>query len=297
MVKKYSLGGKAFDGMNFLLMVFLCLIFVYPLYHVLMASLSNADKLFVHEGLLLYPKGLSVMSYKLLFKDPQIVQSLINSILYVVFGTILSLLMTSFAAYALTRKKFALKKAFLVYIIITMYFGGGLIPFYLVVSRLLNLGDTPLAIILPSALNTFYVFIMMSFFKTIPESLEESAYIDGANDFTILFKVMLPVAMPVVAVLTIYYAVGQWNSWFNAMLFLNKKRFDYQPLQLVLREILIQNTTFNMTSGAKDAIEVQKYKGLIKYSLIIVTIAPIIIIYPFMQKHFVKGVMIGSIKG
>lgn len=297
MINNKSLGDKIFDFFNYIFMIVLSFIFIYPLYYVLMASLSNADKLYFHEGPIFYPLGFSLTSYELLFRDPQIVQSLINSGIYVIIGTGLSLLMTSFAAYALTRKKYALKKFFLVLIIITMYFGGGLIPTYLVITKILHLNDTPLAILLPGMVNTFYVFIMMSYFKTIPDSLEESAYIDGANDFIILFRIILPVAMPVIAVMIIYYAVGQWNSWFNAMLYLNKKRYEYQPLQLVLREILIQSTSFKLTANAMDSIQMEKYKRLVKYSLIIVTVTPIIIIYPFMQKHFIQGIMIGSIKG
>lgn len=277
-------------------MIFLGLIFIYPLYYVFCASISDASRMFGHEGLIFAPLGFSTASYQLLFRDPQISRALLNTIFYVVVGTALSLLLTTFAAYALSRKKYMLKKAFLLMIVIPMYFSGGLIPFYLVVKKLLMLADTPLAILLPTAINSFYVFIMLTYFKTLPDSLEESAYIDGANDFTILFRIIIPVSLPVIAVMVIYYAVGQWNSWFNASIFLINNRLQLQPLQLVLKDILVQSTTFLTTGNVMSNLEFEKYKRLIKFALIMVTVAPIIVVYPFMQKYFIQGVMIGSVK-
>jgi putative aldouronate transport system permease protein len=296
MVVKKSIGETIFDSFNYLFMIFLALMFIYPLYYFFCASISDASRMFGHEGLILAPLGFSTVSYQLLFRDPQIARALINTILYVVFGTALSLLLTTFAAYALSRKKYMLKKAFLLMITIPMFFSGGLIPFYLVVKKLLMLADTPLALLLPTAINSFYVFIMLTYFKTLPESLEESAYIDGANDFTILFKIVIPVSLPVIAVMVIYYAVGQWNSWFNASIFLIHKRLELQPLQLVLKDILVQSTTFLTTGNVMSNLEFEKYKRLIKFALIMVTVGPIIVVYPFMQKYFIQGVMIGSIK-
>lgn len=296
MVTKKNLGERLFDCLNYILMISLGLLFIYPLYYCLCASISNGDRLYAHQGMIWYPLGLSVKAYQLLFVDPQIPRAILNTTFYVIVGTGLSLLLTTIAAYVLSRKKYALKKFFLFMIVIPMYFSGGLIPFYIVVKKVLMLSDSPLAILLPGAINSFYIFIMLTYFKTLPDSLEESAYIDGANDFTILFRIIMPISMPVIAVMIIYYAVGQWNSWFNASIFLSFKRFQYQPLQLLLKDILIQNNPLNIKGSSMDIFELQKYKRLIKFSLIMVTVTPIIIIYPFMQKHFIKGVMIGSIK-
>ena len=260
------------------------------------ASFSDATKLQLHSGLIFYPMGLSIKSYQILFQDAHIPRALINTVFYVIVGTTLSLLMTMLAAYVLSRKRYGIKKLLLYMIVIPMYFSGGLIPFYIVVKNLLNMGDSPLAILIPNAINSFYIFIMITFFKGLPDSLEESAFIDGANDFTILFRIIAPISMPVIAVMIVYYGVGQWNNWFNASIFLSLKRYEWQPLQLQLRDILIQNNPLSLQLSGADYYLQQAYKLLIKYSLIILTVAPIVAIYPFVQKYFVKGVMIGSIK-
>jgi len=296
MVKKRTIGEFIFDIMNYAVMATLLIIFVYPLYYCLAASFSDGGRLLAHRGLLLHPVGLSIRSYEILFLDRYIPRAFFNSVFYVVAGTSLSLILSLLAAYVLSRKKYMLKKIFLYMIIIPMYFSGGLIPFYIVVRLYLNLADSPLAILLPSAINSFYVIIMITYFKTLPESLEESAYIDGANDFTILFRIIVPISMPVIAVMIIYYGVAQWNSWFNASIFLSFKRYQWQPLQLQLREILIQNSPLNLNMSGTDFFLQQQYRQLIKFSLIILTVAPILLIYPMVQKHFVKGVMIGSLK-
>jgi len=296
MVIKRTPGEKIFDAANYLIMTALLIVFIYPLYYCLCASLSDGAKLMVHSGLLLYPAGFSLKSYEILLLDRYIPRAVFNTVFYVVAGTLISLLMTTMAAYVLSRKRYALKKALLYMIVIPMYFSGGLIPFYIVVKIMLQLGDTIWAVLLPSAVNSFYIFIMVTYFKTLPDSLEESAYIDGANEFTILFRIIVPISMPVIAVMIVYYGVGQWNSWFNAGIFLSLRRFELQPLQLQLRDILLQNSPLNLNLSGTDFFTQQQYKTLIKFSLIMLTVAPIILIYPMVQKYFVKGVMIGSMK-
>ena len=282
-----------FDGCNVILMLLSAVIFIYPLLYCLFASFSDPARIAVFEGPLLLPLGFSLEAYASVFHNSSILRGLANTVFYVTAGTAINLLMTSFAAYVLSRRSFYWKKAIMVMIVITMYFSGGLIPFYMVVKNL-DLIDTPWALLLPSAMNAFYMIIMRTYLLSIPPSLEESAVLDGANDFSILFRIILPLAMPVVSVMIIYYGVGHWNSWFHAMLFLQKKR-DLEPLQLILRSILIQNDAVKFVSNPNPT-ESQQIARLIKYALIIITTVPIAMIYPFMQKHFIKGVMIGSIK-
>ena len=293
MVIRRSVGEIIFDNINTLFLSILSLIFIYPLLYCLFASISDPERLFTHIGPLLSPMGIDFNAYAMVFSSSMIIRGLINTAFYVFVGTSLNLLLTSFAAYVLSRKGYYWKNFIMFYIVFTMYFGGGLIPTYLVVKSI-HLIDTPLAIILPTALNTFYIIVMRTYFIGIPDSLEESAIIDGANDFAILFRIILPVAMPVIAVMIIYYGVGQWNSWFGAMIYLVHDT-SWQPLQLILRNLLLQ-TDPSKLSGSLGVNDGQLYARLIKYALIIVTVIPILLIYPFMQKHFITGVMIGSLK-
>jgi putative aldouronate transport system permease protein len=184
------------------------------------------------------------------------------------------------------------KKPVTVLIIITMFFSGGLIPFYLTVKDLKML-DSLLAVIIPGAISTYNMIILRTAFQAIPESLEESARLDGANHITVLFRIVIPLSMSTIAVLLLYYGVGHWNAWFNAMLFLQKKR-DLFPLQLILREMLIQNTNADSYNKSIDAAVVTE---TFKYAVIVVSTVPVLCIYPFLQKYFVKGVMIGAVKG
>jgi len=206
-------------------------------------------------------------------------------------GTALNLTLTTFAAYALSRKAFLLKKAIMMGIVFTMFFSGGLIPSYLIVKGL-GLYNSRFALILPGAMSAWNMIIMRTSFMGLPDSLEESAKIDGAHDFTILFRIVLPLSKAVVAVMILFYAVGHWNAWFNAMIYL-KDRGKY-PLQLILREILVMNSTEVMLSGDNFGSSMDI---IIRYASIIVASVPILCVYPFLQKYFVKGVMIGAVKG
>ncbi|WP_284240944.1 carbohydrate ABC transporter permease [Paenibacillus glycanilyticus] len=273
-------------------MLILVVITLYPFLYVLFASFSNPADLIQHRGLLLAPTGFSLESYKLVFENPMISIGYFNTLIYVVGGTALNLAMTSFAAYALSRRGVKLIGPVMFGIVFTMFFSGGLIPTYLNMKNL-GLLDNRWAMILPSAISTWNLLVMRTSFASIPMALEESARIDGANDFKILFRIFIPVSLPIMAVMTLFYGVGHWNSYMDALIYLRTR--DLYPLQLVLQEILITNSTDSMMSSVADVD-----KGLItetiKYATIIVATVPILLLYPFLQRYFVKGVMLGSIK-
>lgn len=289
-----TLGGKAFDAINCLLLALFSLACIYPLFYCLIASISRPELVDSMSGLLFFPVGFSLKSYQLVLKNQNVLSSLIYTVYLVVTGTSINLIMTSFAAYVLSRKKFTLKKPVMVMVVITMYFGGGLIPFYIIMTQYLHLKNSSLAILLPYAINTFNMFVMRTYFNGLSESLEESAKIDGANDFTILFRIILPVSLPVVAVMIIYYGVSNWNGWFNAMIFLTRNN-GWKPLQLLLRDVLITNDTRLMADN-DTAVSAEQVRRLVKYALVTITTLPIILIYPFVQKYFVGGFMLGSLK-
>ena len=291
---KRSLGSRIFDICNTIFLCVIAIITLYPMYYVFLASISNPGEFVKHTGLLLVPQGLSNASYKAVLSNPNILIGYRNTLFVVVVATTLSILLTSMGAYFLSRKNIMLKKAITLFIIFTMIFNGGLVPFYLVVSGL-NLNKSLLALILPVAINTFNLIVMRTAFAAIPESLVESAQIDGAGHFTILFKIMLPLALPTVSVILLFYAVQNWNAWFNASIFIRNR--DLYPLQLVLREILMVNDTNSMASqAAGDAGDTRMVAETIKYAVIIVATVPILVLYPFLQKYFIKGMMIGAVK-
>ncbi|MCM0649606.1 carbohydrate ABC transporter permease [Clostridium swellfunianum] len=293
MLNKKSNGEKIFNTFNIIFMIVLMIITVYPLLHVLFASVSDSNEVLAHRGLLLKPLGFNFAAYKMVFKNPMIVKGYLNTIIIVVFGVSLNILMTSLAAYVLSRKNVLWKKSMMFFVVFTMFFSGGLIPFYFTVKNL-HIDDSYLALILPVAINTFNLIIMRTSFEAIPDSLEESAKLDGANHFTILFRIILPLSLPIVAVMVLYYSVGHWNAWFNAMIFIQNR--DLYPLQLVLREILIQNDTSVMAAGVGMADQ-EAIGESIKYAVIVVATLPILCVYPFLQKYFVKGALVGAVKG
>lgn len=290
---KTSLGSKIFDIVNVILMFGLMLITFYPIVHILFASFSSGNALLAHEGLLFWPKDFSLEGYKMVFRDPMIVKGYLNTIFVVVVGSAISLTLTALGAYFLSRKNVLLQKPIMLYIIFTMFFSGGMIPFYFTVKQL-GLYNSLWSLILPTAMNTFNLIIMRTGFESIPTSLEESAKLDGAGHLTILARIVLPLSMPVIAVIILYYAVEKWNAWFHAMMFI-QDRVKY-PLQLVLRGILLSNDTSAMTGGIGTADQ-EAVGESIKYGVIIVATLPILAVYPFLQKYFVKGVMIGAVKG
>ena len=294
MRKKRSIGEQVFDGTNVILMLILAFITLYPLYYVAMCSISDSGQLVGARGMMFLPKGFSIEAYKAVFNNPNILTGYRTTILVVVFGTALNVIMTSIGAFLITRRKFAVRKAVSYMMVFTMFFSGGMIPTYLMVYKWLHLGDTLWALILPTAISTYNLLIMKSNFEALPDSLEEAAKIDGANDITVLFQIVLPLSMPIIAVMVLFYGVAHWNSWVQAMMYI-RTRAKY-PLQLILREVLLMNDTSGM--GASASVGDQYMLGeSIKYATIMVATLPILCVYPFIQKYFVKGIMIGAIKG
>ncbi|WP_282940554.1 carbohydrate ABC transporter permease [Paenibacillus sp. RC67] len=290
---KPTLGERAFSYLNTLLMIGLCIVTLYPFLYVLFASFSEATSFLQNRGILLGPAGFDLGAYRAVFSNPMIIKGYENTLLYVIVGTAINLVMTAIGAYVLSRPNLYFKHILMFFIVVTMVFNGGLIPSYLLVNQL-GMMNTMWALLIPGAINTFNMIIMRTSFQGVPVSLEESARMDGAGDWTILFRIVIPLSMPVIAVMILWYAVGHWNSYFNALVYLRNS--EKYPLQLVLRDILIANSTDSMmTSSASD----DKYAigETIKYATIIVSTLPIICLYPFLQKYFVKGVMIGAIKG
>lgn len=291
---KISLGERIFDVINVIIMLILMVIMFYPLWHVFCSSFSENNLVLAHEGLLLHPLGFNTEAYKAVFRNPMIVTGFKNTLIILATELSINMLMTSIAAYVLAQKDVYWNKFFMKAIVFTMYFGGGLIPNYLLVTRTLGLDNTMWSWIFLGAINIYNLIIMRTSFMSIPDSLIESAKLDGASHFTILFKIVVPLSKAIFAVIALYYAVAIWNSWFNASIYL-KDRSKY-PIQLVLREILIQNDVNNMVQGA-DAADVQGISETIKHAVIIITTVPILIVYPFLQKYFVKGTLAGAVKG
>ena len=293
MAIKKTIGEKLFDAANSVFMVFLIFITIYPFWYVITCSFSDSAYLIGDKGIMLKPHGFSLESYKMVFNNPNILTGYINTIIIVVFGTLINVFMTSIGAFVLSRRDFAIKKPLMVLILITMYFGGGLIPTFLWINNILGMKNTFWALLLPGAISTYNLIVMRTNFASIPVSLEEAAKIDGANDIHVLFKVVLPLSIPILAVMTLFYGVGHWNSWFSALIYI-RDRSKY-PLQLILREIILLNNTDAMATNTTAVDKFNVGEG-IKYATIIVATVPILCIYPFIQKYFVKGVMVGAIK-
>jgi len=289
-------GERIFSVFNYFLMAFLCFVMLYPLWHVAMSSISDPVRLFTERGIRLLPIGdLTLKGYELVFQNPNVATGFMNTAYYVAVRTILSMVITVMAAYVLSRKGPYWNTAISKFIIFTMYFQGGLIPFFLMV-RAMGLMNNRWAIILPVLVSTWNLIIMRTAFAGIPESLIESAKIDGASDFRIVWTIVVPVAQATVAVIGLFYAVTMWNTWFNPSIFLTDRAL--WPMQLILREILLEHAAVTSAqSGVAGVTEQPMYRMLLQYSTIMVATVPILLIYPFLQKYFISGVMIGSIKG
>jgi putative aldouronate transport system permease protein len=277
----------------YLLLGIFMIVAVYPLLHVALASLSNANEIIAHKGLLYRPLGFSMEAYKVVFRNPDLYSGYRNTLFIVVAGVAVNLLVTALGAYVLSRKNVFWNKSFMMLITFTMFFSGGLIPLYLVIKGV-GLTNSLWATILPFTVSTFNLIIMRTSFQAIPDSLEEAAKMDGANHFVILFRIIIPLSLPVLAVIGLYYAVEKWNGWFYAAIFLKDR--ELFPLQIILREILIQGSTDNLSSGAAVGEQLQ-IGETIKYATIMTATIPILFVYPFVQRYFVKGVMIGALKG
>ena len=282
-----------FDTVNYLLVGILSLLFLYPVWYVLMASFSNPAKLMVHTGPLLIPNGLSLEGYKAVFKNKNILTGYSNTLFYVGAGTVFSMFLTTLGAYVTSRRNLYLRKFLLPFFVLTMYVNAGMIPDFLLVKAL-GLHNSRLALILPAAVSAWNLVVMRTSFLQVPASLEESAKIDGANHWTILWRIIFPVTKATFAVITLYYLVGKWNSWFHAMIYL-KDRSKY-PLQLFLQEILVANSPTGLGDEGGAGNDFYRLDQVIKYCTIIVSTVPILCVYPFVQRYFITGVMLGSLK-
>ncbi|MFC5649629.1 carbohydrate ABC transporter permease [Paenibacillus solisilvae] len=288
-------GDRLFDIFNYSVLTLVVIAVLYPLVFVLSASFS--DPQFIMSGeIVLWPKGLTLDSYSKIFHNNDIVRSFGNTIVYTVLGTAINLMMTICGAYPLSRRDFVGRNMIMALFVFTMFFSGGLIPTFILVKKL-GMLNTLWVMIIPGAVSIWNIIIMRTFFQqTIPGELQEAATIDGCSNFQILGRVVLPLSMPIIAVTILFYAVGHWNAFFNALLYLSdKSKF---PLQLVLREILIQGQTDDMIKASTEsAIKQQRAVEGIKYAVLVVANIPMLILYPFLQRYFVKGIMIGAIKG
>ena len=290
--RRESRGDRVFYAVNLAILLLLAAIVLYPLYFIVIASISNADAV-LGGRVYLYPVDITLVGYSKIIERTDVWLGYLNTIIYTFLSTVISLFVTILAGWALSRKSLPFRKFFMVFFIITMFFGGGLIPFYNVVSSL-GLLDSMWAIILPSALSAWNLFMTKTFFEVgISESMIEAAEIDGAGQVRTFLFVVLPLSKAIMAVMALYYAVGQWNSYFNAMIFLQTE--EKYPLQLVLREILIASETTTGGSG-ETILEQYRLANQLKYVSVIVSSITVIVLYPFVQKYFAQGVMIGSLK-
>jgi putative aldouronate transport system permease protein len=288
-----SKGERIEDIILHIIMIFVAVITLYPILFVFSSSISDPVSV-MKEEVWLFPKGFSLRSYKEIFATSSVWRSYYNTLWYTIVGTSINVFMTVIAAYPLSRKTFFARNHLMFFISFTMFFSGGLIPAFILVNRL-GLYNTRWAMILPGAVSAWNIIVARTFYQGIPDSLEESAKLDGANDFEILLKIMIPLSAPIVAVLTLFYAVGHWNAFFNALLYLPNPKL--QPLQIYLMKILVQLSSelADAAAGVDAASSLPPMQ--LRYALIIVTVLPILCIYPFVQKYFVKGIMIGAIKG
>lgn len=291
---RLSTGDKVFYGIVYLFAAITLVVFVYPLLWVLVSSVSGGVMM---SGLSLIPKQVTWEGYKAVFEHDMVLSGYKNSVIYMVFGSAIAMVVTILCAYPLSRSDFKRKKYFMALCMFTMYFEGGLIPTYLTI-RSLGMLDTIWALILPVALSVYNMIVMRTYFSTqIPDEMREAAQIDGCGDWRFLLQIVLPLSGPILAVIFLYYAVALWNSYFNAMIYIKTRA--KLPLANILRELLILSLTPELERGlnSETLALMEKRAEVMKYSLIVVASLPVMCIYPFVQKHFVKGVMIGAVKG
>lgn len=290
-----SIGDRIFMGIVYVLLALVLLLVLLPLIYVVAASFSSSAAV-VSGRVWLWPVEPTLRGYEAVFSNPKIGMGFKNSFIYMFAGTAINLVMTILCAYPMTRKEFRARNVLTALFVFTMYFSGGMVPTYMVVQKL-GLIDTRWAMLLPTAMSVWNVILCRTYIaSSIPDSLYEAASIDGCTPIRFLISVVVPLSAPILAVLALYYGVGHWNAYFNAMIYLNNIRL--QPLQLVLREILVLGQIDpTMIANAKELAAKQGLSDLLKYSVIVVASVPVMLIYPFVQKYFVKGVMIGAVKG
>lgn len=287
-----TLGGRIFDFFNYLFMVLLCIVMIHPMFYLLMLSITSPE-LPLTGGYIIPPK-MTLKTYKEVFRNQYILSGFINTVTRTVLGTVLSLLATIMTAYPLSKKYLPNRSFWTMLIVFTMFFSAGLIPNYLLITGL-GIDNSIWVLVLPGLISTYNMLIARNFFMGIPEELNESAYIDGANEMQVLFQVIIPVSLPIIATLALWIAVGHWNEWFDSMIYLQKPQD--QVLQVVLRRIVLEGTEEVMDLNMQVDEGLAPNPETLKAATTIVATLPILIVYPFVQKHFVKGVMVGSLKG
>jgi putative aldouronate transport system permease protein len=298
---RVSFSRKLFLFVNTIFLALIAIACVIPFTHIIFASFSDPYEVMKTEGILFWPKQFTVGGYRLVFSKPLLITGYRNTLFITTVGTTLSILLTSCGAYVLSKRNVYWNKVFMKIVTIPMFIGGGMVPFYLLVDSI-GLNGKIWAVIIPYIISSWNMLVMRAAFRGVPESVEESAKIDGASDLIILFRIALPMILPTVAVMILFYALGYWNSWFPGVLFLRDRSLF--PLQLIMREILLQDSVGQLGT----AMELQEvgsehqeagaayYLELLKYTTIVLTTVPIMCLYPFIQKYFVKGIMVGSLK-
>jgi ABC-type sugar transport system, permease component len=285
---------RLFDAIVYIIAAIIMIIVLYPLLFIVSASFSDPAKV-LNGDVWLLPKGLNVDAYTNILQNDKIWTGYGNSIMYTVIGTVINIIMTILAAYPLSRPDLPLRNGIMVLITMTMFFSGGLIPTYLLVKDL-GMVDTMWALIVPGAIATYNLIVMRTYFQnSIPWELQEAAHMDGCSNWRLLVSIILPLSKPILAVMVLFYAVGHWNSYFNALIYIRDE--GKYPLQLVLREILLISQSAQTDGGSVGMEKQILLSESIKFAVIIVSSLPVLVLYPFVQRHFVKGVMIGSIKG
>ncbi|MGO4539273.1 carbohydrate ABC transporter permease [Paenibacillus sp. 2TAB19] len=290
---KQSWGSRIFDSVNITLLLAFALITVIPFIYVIAGSFATQKELFM-RGFILFPTEFSFDAYKYIFSTRTLVRSLLVTVYITVAGTLINLFFTCLMAYPLARKDMDFRKPILMLIVFTMLFSGGMIPTFLVVKEL-GMIDSYWSLLIPGAISAFNLIIIRNFFQQLPESLEESAKIDGCNDLGIFIRIVLPLSMPAIATFSLFYAVGHWNTFFNAVLYINDN--TKWPIQVLLRQIVILASGGIGDSAAMESDYVAPPDQAVKMAVIVVSTLPILLVYPFLQKHFAKGVLLGSVKG
>jgi putative aldouronate transport system permease protein len=287
-------GDRIADVIITIILVLLTLAVVFPFYNMLLVSVAKYEDI-ISTPLYIFPKAIDFTNYRMAVLYPYFVNSIGVSTFVTLIGTALSLLVTTMGAYALSRKYLPFRKFFFYFIVITMYFGGGLIPWYLVMKSL-GFVDSVWVMIVPPMINTFWMILMRNYFEGIPDDMEESAKIDGANDIQILFRIMIPLAAPIIATITLFYAVARWNDWWLPMIFIQDPKKI--PLTLILRRMVVDATIDlgnDMMNAMRDA-KIQIHDRSLQMATVTITTIPILLVYPFLQKYFTKGIMLGAIK-
>ena len=291
---KMSKGDRVFTIINAIIMILVCIVVVYPLYYVLLASVT--DPVVVNSGkLLLYPEAWYTEGYITTLEYGPLWTAYKNTIVYTVVGTVVSLICTIPAGYALSRMDLVGRKPIMFLFTFTMFFSGGMIPLYLTIQQL-HIYNTIWAMVLPVAVSAYNLIVCRSFFDTsVPIELLEAAKIDGCSDFGFFFKIAIPLSKTIIAVMTLFYATAMWNQFFNALMYLQD--YDKMPLQVVLRDLVLMNQANQMGSSGAEMVMRQKLAEQLKYCIVVVAAFPLLCIYPFLQKYFAKGVTIGAVKG